>query len=52
MQLKIKKLNANAKNSTYGTDFSAGSDFYNTEGNDRYKDKASLNRNGKTRLCN
>ena len=34
MQVKIKKLNEKAKIPTYGTEFSAGADLYNMEGND------------------
>ena len=34
MQVKIKKLNPKAKIPTYGTEFSAGADLYNMEGND------------------
>ena len=34
MQVKIKKLNEKAKLPTYGTEFSAGADLYNMEGND------------------
>ncbi len=33
MQVKIKKLNDNAKIPTYGTDFSAGADLYNLQEN-------------------
>ena len=34
MQVKIKKLDERAKIPTYGTEFSAGADLYNMEGND------------------
>ena len=34
MQVRIKKLNEKAKIPTYGTEFSAGADLYNMEGND------------------
>ena len=34
MQVRIKKLNEKAKIPTYGTQFSAGADLYNMEGND------------------
>ena len=34
MQVKIKKLDPRAKIPTYGTEFSAGADLYNMEGND------------------
>ncbi len=34
MKVRIKKLNEKAKIPTYGTDFSAGADLYNMEGND------------------
>ena len=34
MQVRIKKLDARAKIPTYGTEFSAGADLYNMEGND------------------
>lgn len=34
MQVKIKKLDERAKLPTYGTEFSAGADLYNMEGND------------------
>lgn len=34
MTVRIKKLNQKAKIPTYGTDFSAGADLYNMEGND------------------
>lgn len=34
MQVRIKKLDGRAKIPTYGTDFSAGADLYNMEGND------------------
>lgn len=34
MQVRIKKLDERAKIPTYGTDFSAGADLYNMEGND------------------
>ena len=34
MQIKIKKLDERAKIPTYGTEFSAGADLYNMEGND------------------
>ena len=34
MTVRIKKLNEKAKIPTYGTDFSAGADLYNMEGND------------------
>lgn len=34
MQIKIKKLDERAKVPTYGTEFSAGADLYNMEGND------------------
>ncbi len=34
MQVRIKKLNEKAVIPTYGTDFSAGADLYNPEGND------------------
>ena len=34
MTVRIKKLNEKAKLPTYGTDFSAGADLYNMEGND------------------
>ncbi len=33
MQVRIKRLNDKAKIPTYGTDFSAGADLYNMEGN-------------------
>ena len=33
MQVKIKKLDERAKMPTYGTEFSAGADLYNMEGN-------------------
>ena len=34
MQVRIKKLDERAKIPTYGTEFSAGADLYNMEGND------------------
>ncbi len=34
MEVKIKKLNPNAKIPTYGTDFSAGADLYNSSETD------------------
>lgn len=34
MTVRIKKLNDKAKIPTYGTDFSAGADLYNIEGNE------------------
>lgn len=34
MQVRIKKLNDRARIPTYGTEFSAGADLYNMEGND------------------
>ena len=34
MQVKIKKLDPRAKIPTYGTEFSAGADLYNMDGND------------------
>ncbi len=34
MQVRIKKLDERAKLPTYGTEFSAGADVYNMEGND------------------
>ena len=34
MQVRIKKLDGCAKIPTYGTEFSAGADLYNMEGND------------------
>ncbi|MBE6645904.1 MAG: dUTP diphosphatase [Ruminococcaceae bacterium] len=34
MQVRIKKLDPRAKIPTYGTEFSAGADLYNMEGND------------------
>ena len=34
MTVRIKKLSDKAKIPTYGTDFSAGADLYNLEGND------------------
>jgi dUTP pyrophosphatase len=34
MQVRIKKLSEKAKMPTYGTEFSAGADLYNMEGND------------------
>lgn len=34
MQVRIKKLDSRAKIPTYGTDYSAGADLYNMEGND------------------
>ena len=34
MQVKIKRLDKRAKIPTYGTEFSAGADLYNMEGND------------------
>lgn len=34
MTVRIKRLNEKAKIPTYGTDFSAGADLYNMEGND------------------
>ena len=34
MQVRIKKIDPRAKIPTYGTEFSAGADLYNMEGND------------------
>ena len=34
MQVRIKKLDERAKIPTYGTEFSAGADLYNMDGND------------------
>ena len=34
MEVKIKRLDKRAKIPTYGTDFSAGADLYNMEGNE------------------